>query len=568
MVFTLHRYIFRDLLKVFCLTALVLCVVLSLGMMLQPLRHFGVDPSRVPRLIMYVLPITLTMVIPIAALLASTLVYGRMAALNEINACRSSGVSLQTTIYPALALALLVGMVTLLLDCHVIPAFSHKFEAIIKADAESMIYHNIEKNGNLGKHFGSLQVFADDTDPKNHRLIGVVVVRASKDGSVDEIMTAEQVLIEFRKGKDSEKILLHLINAKSVRKGFSVNLGDTTVALELPRLLPDELKFKTLDQLKAIQENMTLFSPIRRRLREVQKQLTVERFADWCQQRLSKNGFLQLRYQNRHILKLYARSCSLKVPRKGRVYGGTIYIKTRSPAVTDHITGHRVAGHIATNAANVPARTKANATINVDYYIHNTDINPERTYHAQKARFYVNTTMDLPQLRLELEKVQWYYFNDKHPISLLSYDFPNIALPSYATRIFSLDYLLNKPVPLKEINPSKKLVKLYKKLKGDCQQLSAEIRAQKHTRLAFGASCIVLVLLGSALGIMFRSGNLLTAFGISFIPAALCLITILTGKHIAEQELVTQNGGIIFLWSGVLITAAVDAVLYYFLMKR
>ena len=60
MVFTLHRYIFRDLLKTFCLATLVLSVVLSLGVMLRPLRQFNVAPAQVPELLLCTLPITLT----------------------------------------------------------------------------------------------------------------------------------------------------------------------------------------------------------------------------------------------------------------------------------------------------------------------------------------------------------------------------------------------------------------------------------------------------------------------------------------------------------------------------
>ena len=106
MVFTIHRYIFRDLLKTFFLAAVVLSVVLGLGMMLRPLREFGVDPARVPQLVLLTLPITLTMVIPVAALLSATLNYGRLAVDNEINACRSSGIGLLT---PHVGAVLFIG---------------------------------------------------------------------------------------------------------------------------------------------------------------------------------------------------------------------------------------------------------------------------------------------------------------------------------------------------------------------------------------------------------------------------------------------------------------------------
>ena len=142
MVFTIHRYIFRDLLKTFILATVVLSLVLGLGVMLRPLRQFNVHPAHVPELLLCTLPITLTMVLPISALLAATLIYGRLAEDNEIAACRSSGINLLTLIYPAFTLALLVGLATLTLAFHVIPDFIARSETIIKSDAEAIIYRN------------------------------------------------------------------------------------------------------------------------------------------------------------------------------------------------------------------------------------------------------------------------------------------------------------------------------------------------------------------------------------------------------------------------------------------
>ena len=99
-------------------------------------------------------------------------------------------------------------------------------------------------------------------------------------------------------------------------------------------------------------------------------------------------------------------------------------------------------------------------------------------------------------------------------------------------------------------------------------RLLLEINIEIHSRLAFGVCCVVLVLLGAALGILCRSGHLLTAFGISCIPASVCLITIFTGKHIAEQSGMSLQLGILFLWSGIAIVAVVNILVYKHLLKR
>ena len=120
MVFILHRYIFRELMKVFLLATVALTLMLSLGMLLRPIQEFGIGPRQVLHLMGYFLPITLTFVLPMAALFAASLVYGRFASDNELDACRASGVSIITLVYPGLALAIVVAITNLVLSFYVI----------------------------------------------------------------------------------------------------------------------------------------------------------------------------------------------------------------------------------------------------------------------------------------------------------------------------------------------------------------------------------------------------------------------------------------------------------------
>ena len=46
MVFTLQRYIFRELLKVFTLAAVALTLMLSLGSILRPIQEYGAGPTQ------------------------------------------------------------------------------------------------------------------------------------------------------------------------------------------------------------------------------------------------------------------------------------------------------------------------------------------------------------------------------------------------------------------------------------------------------------------------------------------------------------------------------------------
>ena len=145
MIFTLQRYVFRELIKVFLLSALAFTLMLSLGSLLRPIQQYGASPVQVILLLIYTLPIVLTFVLPIAAIFSAALVYGRLASDNELDACRASGIGLHTLIYPGSFLAILVSISTLILSFHIMPFFVHKAEAVIQADAKQICFRNISR---------------------------------------------------------------------------------------------------------------------------------------------------------------------------------------------------------------------------------------------------------------------------------------------------------------------------------------------------------------------------------------------------------------------------------------
>ena len=77
-------------------------------------------------------------------------------------------------------------------------------------------------------------------------------------------------------------------------------------------------------------------------------------------------------------------------------------------------------------------------------------------------------------------------------------------------------------------------------------------------RASFAVSCFVLVLVGCAMGMMFRSGNFLTAFAVSFIPALMTITLIIAGQQTCgnipwnrgAHWVNPLNTGIALIWSG------------------
>ena len=90
---TLFWYVFRDLVRIFLMASGALAGIMSFGALLRPLTQNGLDGYQVLLLLRYFMPAMSTYSLPVAALFATTVVYGRMSADNEITACRASGIS-------------------------------------------------------------------------------------------------------------------------------------------------------------------------------------------------------------------------------------------------------------------------------------------------------------------------------------------------------------------------------------------------------------------------------------------------------------------------------------------
>jgi len=539
MVFILHRYIFRELVKVFILATIALTLIMSLGSILRPIQEYGVGPSQVVHLLGYFIPITLTFVLPLSALFAAALVYGRIAGDNELDACRASGISLLTLIYPGLALAIIVAITNLILSFYVVPEFFHRAEKALKADAKQILFRNIQRKGFYEEPKKEYRIYADEANPQTNTLAGVIVTKV-EGGRIRRIITTEKATVTFTSRKQFNEVQIaadHLYQIGDEEQGWFYVERLPFVA-EFPSLLGDNIKFKKIDQMKQIRANPLNFYPVEQSARQACAQFAAELLAEDITSHLSvdANSFYELRGEPNSVKLNAARAVA-------------------NTAITGEHHQVALSGQVVVLEFDTESKQ------------------PARTWYCSQALLKIEGDEFNPTLKLELFSPRWQNIDGAEGIAAGRKFIRGLLLPGgVAEKIVRPDVLdaitVHAVGAALKNGPSDKLKLLQKRLQIYIQNAVVQILAEIHTRLVFGISCIPLILIGIGLGIILRGGHLLSAFGASAIPAGLLVICIMMGKNVATNPSAGLTAGIGLMWAGFAALAVLASVTLYKLLKH
>ncbi len=135
---TLDRYILRQLIAVTFLGVLSLTLLMLLGQLFKELHALlvesGAPPTIVIDFILQVIPFSLTFSVPWGFLTAVLLVYGRLAADNELTSMRMAGLSLWRLSAPAIGMGIVLSALCYYINIEVAPKGKNAMsDLVIKA---------------------------------------------------------------------------------------------------------------------------------------------------------------------------------------------------------------------------------------------------------------------------------------------------------------------------------------------------------------------------------------------------------------------------------------------------
>jgi lipopolysaccharide export system permease protein len=229
----LHRMIFWELAKVFTLSLLGITGILLMAGIVAEATQQGLNPSQVMEIIPLLIPSTLPYTIPATTLFASCVVYGRLAADNEILAIKAAGVNILKVVWPGVLLGLMMSCFTMGMYYRIIPYTHSLMRSMFLNDVEESLYAVLARDHSFNQPRLNYAVWVRQV--QGRKLLTALFKRRDQNNPERYDIVAWAREAELRVDMPNRQILLHMRNGTVITgDGNNAYLDDRVFPVELP----------------------------------------------------------------------------------------------------------------------------------------------------------------------------------------------------------------------------------------------------------------------------------------------------------------------------------------------
>lgn len=554
MLKTLNWYIARELLKTFALAACGLTLVFSLcGGVLNMIQAEVLTAVQVMRILMFILPIATTLTLPVAALFASAIVYGRFAADNEFDACKASGINIHRLLVPVAVLSVLTAAFTFTFSNYVIPRFMEQLEAIVRSDMQRIVTQALSSNGYIkraGYVLSARPVAPQDAGDKSLRIRNAAFMMIEKDKLV-RVGTADQVLVDFRPGQDGgtptvEALMYGVVALDLMRYQLHQQAQQPFSPIELPKGFNDDPKFLDLNALFFYVRHPTQFGKIRDQVVKTRQLVRECMFYRYAVTQINGPGkSLILGDRNRRC-----RFSAVSAEHDARDYQPILH----NAVIVEQLGGNRQREY---KAGRCTLRVKRGLP-NTPDVVHVTLRDKVSFVDSIDPAERVNEPKDLVLDEIDVPSV---VLNEEKCLT----DADLVGLSEVERAGMQFEALMKMQPASLGLGP--RVDRARTDILQDIGTLGLKLTSQIHSRVAFSASTLVMLVLAAGLAIVLRGGQLLTAFVISFVPGMVIVVFNIMGRQFAENQH-THLLGLFVIWASIALLAVADVVVLTKVMRR
>ena len=547
-MWTLHAYLARELGKTFVLTlvALTLLIVMG-GGVANVFKARGIGAGEMATVFLFLTPVAVTIVLPVAALFSTAITYGRASADNEISACRAAGVNVQRLLLTALVLGVLVTLGTFYSWNLMLPRLSERIEALTRRDLPSIVKGEFQRKSSLA--FRNYRISAERFDDVTDRpgaveghtyllLTGVSFLELDQD-QLARIGTADTTLIDFDGTKATPSVVVSFQDVRTIdlARGHAYEMKEQKLGpYEVPLPLKRKIKFQDLPTLRSFLIDPPLIPEISDRLFRIKRGMMDQFLFQEVHRTIGGGGDAGGTFRLVGVGgETYAISSKQPPHRSAIDNAPTLFDAT---VVETHPDGRRRvldAGRLEIRTRNAP---------------------------LDRARPLIVVSLS--------ERVRRSGSDDGRVVEVASETLPAIEYVEQSglmerVRSFAPEILLDPDYDKGQL--PRKLSDAHKKLLKRSRQFHSEILGEIHFRWSYSLSAVAVVLIGAMLGIAMRGGQVLTAFGISCVPTGFVVICGIVGRNLADRA-GGAPGAIAVMWGATLVTYAAAFLIGTRLLRR
>jgi lipopolysaccharide export system permease protein len=228
----LQRMILWELTKVFVMSLVGITGILLMAGIIAEASQQGLGPTQILAAIPLLVPSTLPYTIPATTLFATCVVYGRLAADNELLAIKSAGINAIKIVRPGILLGLVMSTATMGLYYRIIPYTHHLLRAMVFNDAEEFLYSMLRKHRELKLSSFPYQMFVQGV--KGKKLLSPVIKRKDAHGQIDYVAHAREAELQVLPSKGQVKIKMKHCFASSENESH-VYFEEKDFPVDLPK---------------------------------------------------------------------------------------------------------------------------------------------------------------------------------------------------------------------------------------------------------------------------------------------------------------------------------------------
>lgn len=532
----LQWYILRELLKAMVLTTIGMTLVFTLGGgVANMIKGVSISSLKLFQLLGFFLPVAMTLTLPVAALLSTTNIYGRLSADNEFVACRASGINIHRLLLPAAVVAVGVGGFNFYFSNFVIPRFIREIDSSLRGSVDQYVYRELQMN-----KFIKVQDYVLHADAVQH------IHAEDKSGNKDYLRIAGAAFIELEE-------------SDATRFGTS---PDAVIEFDKSARLPE---------VRAVLRNVSIFDRTRLEYLHLIDQpfgpipipLPSKMKPKW----LNLPDLLRYKDAPGELPEIASRLEAIRRQIIREVCYQDIY-----RALTDGrdwLVGDEKVTYTIKAGCYITRSGDDGTPLFKDVTVEEESSEGRRVYQAARGSIQATRTFgrDMPSLSIALEDGVIVKHADDPILEKLKLELRSVPVPDRYAR--AADDLLAQLAgdPGMPLSLGQRVADAQESFNRELGEQVRVIVGIIHARTAFSLSCVVLIILGASLGIVFRGGQALTSFGLSCIPFALVVVTIIMGRQMAQNE-GTDVIGLIIVWSGVGLALAADFVMLFRWLRR